>query len=424
MSVSFKIIRYGLFLLLCTASGLLMASAENDFNEATKLFKSADYTGAVKKFESAYQQGMKSTALYYNLGSTYFKLENYTQASRFFNELRKQADMKSLAEYNLGLIAVKQNKISAAVGYFESVEKTNDDSKLVYLSKKQLFKLNTTHKPWSVYTSFRLGYDDNINFAPVDTVLDQSGSFLDFMLSADYLVNGSRRDGWVTDAIFYRTNYFSTNIYDQDLLAVGLKKLQQISDWDTYLKASFEKYTYAQEDYLSVLKFDAWGKTNLSNSDRLYLRYRYEDISSDRAVYDYLEGWRQKLRAEYRQYNKSNISQLYYELELNDRNDLLFTTGEEFSYSPTRHTVRATHTRIIDSQWRYTGDLAYRNSDYPATATQDREDDRWMLSIYADYRFDKTMKLRPKIEYTDNSSTEVFYDYNRTVYSIEFNKLF
>lgn len=161
-----------------------------------------------------------------------------------------------------------------------------------------------------------------------------------------------------------------------------------------------------------------WGK-KLSKFERLYLRYGYEDIRSENTLYNYLEGSRHKVRAEYRQYNKSNIKKVYYELELNNRNDL--TTA---SYSPKRHTVRGRYTHIFSQDWRLAGDLAYRLSDYPTVASQNRKDTRLKASAYLDYYFDKTMKLRAKIEYTDNSSNLNIYDYTRTVYTVGVNKGF
>ena len=174
-----------------------------------------------------------------------------------------------------------------------------------------------------------------------------------------------------------------------------------------------------------MIKLEARGKRKISKTERIYFRYRYEDIASDYINYDYLEGWRQKLRLEYRQYNRTNIGQLYYELELNDREDYVSTTtGDEYSYSPTRHTLRGKYTEFLDKNWRLTGDISYRMSDYPATSTQDRNDDRWMLATYLDYRFDKSTRLRTKLQYSDNQSTEDLYDYDRVILSVGINKLF
>ena len=152
------------------------------------------------------------------------------------------------------------------------------------------------------------------------------------------------------------------------------------------------------------------------------MRYRYEDIKSDNTLYDYLEGWRQRARAEYRNYSVKNIKQIYYELELNDRGELVTLTFT-YDYSPTRHTIRGIYTHII-KRWWLTGDLSYRFSDYESSSTIDREDDQWKLALSADYHFDRTFKFTTKVQYTDNESSIDRYIYDKSVIKIGLSKLF
>jgi len=425
-------VRYGLVLLLMMVTVQVYASAKDDFNQGVKAFKAENYARAVEKFESARKQGMRSVALYYNLGSAYYKAGNYKKSELYFSELKKKASMRSLAEYNLGLIAVKQNDRAKARKYFKSVARQNSDKKLKHLAKKQLARLKSTpKKPWSIYLNGTFGYDSNINFAPLGIRTAESGSFFDALVSADYLFSGNRKNGWSGDAMLYTIRYgdtgnpnISKGAFDQDQLSASIKKTQKLAGWDTSLRAGIDKLTYGPRDYQSILRVEGRGRLKLTRSDRMYLRYRYENISSDDPVFDYLQGWRQKLRGEFRRYNKKNSTQLYYELELNNRADVLPATGNQYSYSPTRHTFRGKYTQSLSSSWRLTGDLAYRLSDYPSTRTQNRKDNRWKASIYANYRFDKTMKLRLKAEYTDNNSSDAIYTYDRNVVSVSLNKLF
>ncbi len=411
-------------LVLMMVSTHVYASAKDDFKQGVTYFKSENYVSAVEKFESARKQGMRTTALYYNLGSAYYKLQNYKKAESYFTELRKTAKMKSLAEYNLGLIADRQKSTRKAKKYFNLVVRNSKDKKLTYLAKQQLDKFKSVKKPWSVYLNGTAGYDSNINFAPVGTGTEKSDSFLDVLASADYLFSGKNSNGWRGEATLYSIRYSGAGIYDQDQYGISLKKAQKLADWNTYLKAGFDKLTYGSLDYQSIFNLEVKGRYKLSRTDRIYLRYRYEDISSDDVTFDYLEGWRQKIRAEFRRYNKKNATQFYYELELNNRNDVVPATGSQYSYSPTRHTFRGKYTIDLNRLWRLTGDLAYRISDYPTMTTQDRKDDRWKATVYANYRFDKTMKLKLKLQYIDNSSTESGYSYDRQVVTVGLSKLF
>ena len=152
------------------------------------------------------------------------------------------------------------------------------------------------------------------------------------------------------------------------------------------------------------------------------MRYRYEDIKSDNTLYDYLEGWRQRARVEYRNYSVKNIKQIYYELELNNRGELVTDTFA-YDYSPTRHTIRGIYTQVI-KRWWLTGDLSYRFSDYEASSTIDREDDQWKLALSADYYFDRTFKFITKVQYTDNASSVDRYNYDKSVIKIGLSKLF
>ena len=185
---------------------------------------------------------------------------------------------------------------------------------------------------------------------------------------------------------------------------------------------------YGGEDYQTIAKIGAEARNTLSKNERIVLRYAYEDINSDNPLFDYLEGSRQKLRAEYRLYRKHDKSRLYYELELNNRNDLTIPPPSpragQYSYSPTRHTLRGRYTQMLNRNWHLTGDLSYRSSSYPTTPNQDRQDDRYKAAAYADYRITRDIKFRAKVEYTDNRSTEDIYAYKRTIYTLGLTGLF
>ncbi len=412
------------------SSSLMAASSQDVFKNGTEFFKRGDYSAAVKSFKNAEASGMKSPALYYNLASSYYKLGEYDKAGAYFNKVRKYKDMQSLAEYNLGLVALKKNETKTAEKWFNSVVKNSKDGKLVVLAEKKLRtvkprkKASWVSKKWSAYLSGALGYDDNVNFAPLGITSEKSDSFSEVVASVDYLFSGDRKNGWLGEAYFYNINYFNENLFDEYEYGVGVKKnLQLGQSWQTNYTLDMNKIKYGGEDYQSIIKLGAEARNSLSRNERLYFRYAYEDINSDRAIFDYLEGWRQKLRAEYRLYRKQDNTRLYYELELNNRNDLTVTSGV-YSYSPTRHTLRGRYTSMLSREWHLIGDLSYRASAYPVTTSQDRQDDRFKAAAYVDYRFAKDLKFRAKLDYTDNRSTENIFAYKRTVYSLGLSALF
>lgn len=414
-----------LICLVLTFSNYLNAAVKDDFTQGVNFFTLGEYKNAAIKFEEARTNGLKSVALYYNLGSSYFKLKNYGYAQRYFQELLNVPKMKSLAQYNLGLIAVRQHKSQLANQHFKAVVKQNVDKKLVFLSRQQLNpprkKIKT--KSWSIYSSANLGYDDNINVKPVGTTLNESDSFYDILFLPEFKISGNRKNGWFVNALFSRTDYSTSQRYDFNSYGAGIKKTLNIANWSSYFKLNLSKYTYGGKDYQSVARLEARTKRKLSINQRLYLSYRYENISSDRPIYTYLDGWRQKVKAELRKYNKNYVFQVYYELELNNRQDYN-SAQDSLSYSPTRHTLRSKYTRILSKTWRLGGDLYYRKSDYPVTLTQDRNDSRWKAAIYTDYRINKNMRMRGKFEFTRNDSTDPLYIYDRNIFSIGLSKNF
>ncbi len=431
-----------LLVVLMMCSMQVLATAQDSFKQGAAFFKSADYVSAVKSFEHARKQGMKNTALYYNLGSAYYKSGNYKKSEAYFNVLKQSPKMQYLAEYNLGLIAEKLKKQSQAKKHYETVAKNSADKKLVYLANQKLLVKKTkktgksatgkktARKKGSVFLSGTAGYDSNINFSPVDIGTAESGTFFDALVAADYIFSGNHANGWSAEAALYTIRYsdtanFNKGVFDQDQYGVSVKKTQRISSWDMHFKMGFDKLTYGAKDYQSILNIEAKARKKISRSDRVYVRYRYEDISSDDVTFDSLAGWRQKLRAEFRRYNKNNSAQLYYELELNNREDIPAGDAvKTVSLSPTRHTFRGKYTLKLNKLWQVAGDLSYRMSDYPSTSTQNRTDDRWRAGVNASYRFDKSMKLKLKYEYTDNASTESFYVYDRQLYSVNLSKIF
>ncbi|RKZ70385.1 MAG: hypothetical protein DRQ44_00765 [Gammaproteobacteria bacterium] len=416
---------YFLTALIFLFSSELLASAESDYKLGMESYRAGDNAAAVAYFESALKQGMDSIALQYNLGSSYYRVGRYEDAKKYFNLVNQTEAMRDLAEYNLGLIAIKEKDGSLAIQYFNSVATTGKDEKLIRLSKKQLNALTSSRKEdrWTSYLSFNLGYDNNISSVSGDSVLDVADSFYDLFASADFLITGKRMDGWLAGASIYGIEYTETDTNDEYHFALDVKRTMKLKDWDTSARLSLSKSTYGGDDFQHIARLDLKGRKAISKRGRVYLRYWLEDISSDNSIYDYLEGWRQRARVEYRNYSLNNIKQVYYELELNDRGEIV-TSTDTYDYSPTRHTIRAIYTHIITMQWWLNGDLAYRFSDYPVSSTIDREDDQWKLTLSTDYRFDRTFKFTAKYQYTDNTSTVDRYTYDKSIIKVGLSKLF
>ena len=406
--------KVSLSILIILFTSVVFASAEKDFKQGIEFFKTGNYSSAVLKFEAAKKQGIKTVSLFYNLASSYYKLGDYKNSEKYFKQVAQSKEMRDLAEYNLGLIALKQNDPNKARQYFNSIVNSGSDKKLIELSKRKLSINKKNKSPLSVYLSSNIGYGDNIDSSPDDTVSGESDSFYDFFASVESVVSGKRKAGWLVNGSYYRLDYFGSGDYDEYQYLLGLTKQQKFADWDTSFVINLSNNNYAGLDYLSTLKLEAKGRKKLSKQQRLYFRYQYSDISSKDASYDYLDGWRQRLKVEFRNYGSKNTRQFYYELELNDRGQLI-GINDAYDYSPTRHTLRGKYSHLLDKKWRLHGDLSFRLSDFPASDTVNRNDKRWKFAVSTDYRLDRKIKLTSKLQYLDNSSSVDRYNYDRTV---------
>ena len=409
------------FLLLFSAE--LLATADSDYALGLEAYKGGDNAAAVRYFESAMTQGMDSVSLQYNLASSYYRVGRYEEAKKYFTLLNETMEMRDIAQYHLGLIAIKQQDADLARQHFNAVVSSAKDEKLVKLSNKHLLALSDKEDQWKTRLAYNLGHDDNISAVSEDTVLGTADSFHELSASTNLLISGRRKDGWMADAALYGINYSDTDSYDQYVFALGLKRAIKFADWETSAHLNLSKSTYGGDALQTITRLDFTGMKPLSKTERIKLRYRVEDITSDQSIYDYLAGWRQRASIEYQSFSNINIRQLQYEFELNSRGELVTTAGA-YDYSPTRHTVRGIYTHFITRQWWLIGDVSYRMSNFPASATVDRDDKQWLLALSSDYRFDPTLKLTAKYQYTNNASTLDQYDYDKSVIRIGLSKLF
>lgn len=410
-------------LFLVLASSKVHASAQTDFEQGVTFFKQGQYSQAIEQFKSAQRQGLDTVSLAYNLASSYFKLGDYKQARHYFQQVSETPEMHDLAMYNLGLVAIKQQQTKQARTIFSRIIEQSSDNKLIDLSTAQLNKLERRKDDWRLYVLADYGYDSNITSLPSETSLDIADNFYTAFMSIDKVVKGSRNNGWLLDARFFTIDYADSDSFDEYQYAAGIKKSQPVANWNTRLQLGLSQNNFAGEDYQSTVKITVDGRTRLSLNQLLYLRYQYEDISSELAIYDYLQGWRQRARIGLQQKKNRHSYNIYYELELNKRNDLI-TSSYAYEYSPTRHTVRGTYSYLATENWKLIAELKFRDSDFPGSESFDRNDQQLKSAVGVDYAFDKSMHLKSRVEHINNRSSVDLYDYSKNRIMLGLSKLF
>jgi hypothetical protein len=159
-------------------------------------------------------------------------------------------------------------------------------------------------------------------------------------------------------------------------------------------------------------------RRRLDGGRDLRVRYRLARIDGG-AHYRHLDGWQQRLRGEAGFALPEAALRAGYELELNDRRDLLLAS-EFYSYSPTRHAVFAIAELPRIGEWRVDGYAEYRLSRYPdphrldgGTRVLTREDGRYALAARASRGVGLGRRLFVDYSYHHNDSNIDRYSYGR-----------
>ena len=103
---------YMLTLLLILSSCLLSTAANNltaeqQYDKASKLYKSGNYAEASMQYQNLVNDGKKSTALFFNLANCYYKTGDYSKAILNYERAKKISPADEDIEYNLKLANAK-----------------------------------------------------------------------------------------------------------------------------------------------------------------------------------------------------------------------------------------------------------------------------------------------------------------------------
>lgn len=408
---------------------------------AKKYYQNNDFINAKREFEQALNIALqqidavsqsKIAMLRYNLGSVCYRLKQYDQSRAYFQQLQEHKDLGAIAYYNIALIENKQGDKEASIDAFRKSRSMTEDDQLTELIDKQLQKL-TVHKPvprkkirykdWHAYLYLSPGYDSNISFAPLEIASDESGYFLQFIGMFDKVIagkgSGSKRPALLLTSMVYANNYFSTDFNDYNIVDVGLRYAFPLGRWKNKIDLNLKQSNYGHRQYQHIAAATFRTKYRAANNDVFRLRYRYEQIASRDAIFDYLDGYRQRFRLGYQFIWPEDALHLWYELEWNDR-----TNTVNRNYSPTRNTFRVRYEKNLNSRNKVFAELEYRHSEYEPTATQDRQDDRSAYLLAYVYDIAPTWQSSVKWRYRTNRSTDSIYSYDRHVGMVTLRKLF
>jgi hypothetical protein len=160
-----------------------------------------------------------------------------------------------------------------------------------------------------------------------------------------------------------------------------------------------------------LLNAEIRGLKSLSKNYQLHLRYKSTQIQANNPAYDYLEGWRQQFRIGSRINSGVDKYRIYYQLELNDRQDYVGASPIFSSYSPTRHMLRVTGWWKLPGTWVVRLDGRYRISKYNEdniladNSASRREDDQARASARLTKQLGKNWQIQFEYTSTNNKSS-------------------
>ncbi len=405
-------------------------AGQDYFDTGVRASGKRDYSAALRHFKKAKQAGMDTAALKYNVAVSYYRLRQYENARRIFSELADVGSFEQLAYFNLGLIANKQKDEPAAVRWFQRAYRNVSSKKIQVLAEEALKRLGNSPRrarrsdpDWTGFVSGSLSYDSNVTLVNSDLlgVTNENDTAMDVSASTARWLKGGINNGvrMSFGASLQKYSKLSQNDYSQ--LSARVMRYDRLGDWKMRIGGSWDEIYFNGSEYQRIVSADVRSRKVLSENNQLRLRYKLSRIQATDAVFDYLDGWRQQLRAGIQLRDGKDRVRYYYQLELNNRKDRMGTIDPFVSYSPTRHMLRATGWWGLGSSWYTRLDARYRYGRYndPSIlnggAIERRTDSQIRLSARISHVFARRWTVDGQYIYTNNDSSVDRRGYDRSI---------
>lgn len=440
--MKFRALPWCLFasLILSVVNSAFADVAKDDFDRGIQASTVGDNAAALQYFKKAKQAGLDTAPLKYNLAVSYYKLQEYEAARKLFMELTDVSTFEQRAYFNLGLIANKQKDEATAIRWFQRAYRNLSNEQIRKLSAVALKRLGVSaqqerrsNQLWTGILSSALTHDSNVALANDDLVgvTRESDTAVSVSASAGRWLKGTINSG-VRMTLGADLRKFSTlSQNDDSQLSARVLRYDRLGDWMVRLGGSWDEIYFSGSGYQRIVSADVRGIKALSDNYQLRLRYKLSRIQATDATYDYLDGWRQQFRLGVLKDSESVKIRYYYQLELNDRKDRDGTVDLFTSYSPTRHTLRATGWWTLTNQWLARLDARFRYSDYnddniilSGTATEHRDDSQTRLSAQMSRKFDRRWEVYTEYSVASNDSSISRKSYDRSILTAGVNWAF
>ncbi len=206
-------------LCLAPASPATAQSAAASFADGNRLFRDDLYWAALLRYRQAYEAGMDTPLLHYNMGVAHYRAQQHIRARASLLKAAQSPSLRVISHYNLGLNAYKAGDIDDALAWFRQARDQEEDAKISRLARisrlrqaqrasDELLIRVEKRQEERKFTIFDLqahvgfGNDDNVFRAPSQTYADFadpalpivtpetfSGAYMPIDLQLKYRVN-------------------------------------------------------------------------------------------------------------------------------------------------------------------------------------------------------------------------------------------
>jgi tetratricopeptide (TPR) repeat protein len=416
------------------------AAPADNVQRGVDAFNARQYERALQLFTAAYDAGIRTPSLQYNLGIVYLRLARYDESLEHFHLVADDPTWGALALYNMGLIEERRGRISLALSHYRLANERAETPRVRQLVAAKLHALNTgttreaDNEVWRGIISAGSGMDDNVLLLGDDNLgaaTNEDDYYVEARGAASRYLRGNFDDGWRLGLGAYYRAYNELDDFNFGAANAGLSYVRMLDTWHFQVGSKAE-LQFAGGEHFSTAGILGSEVTRMFQSWVLRVRDELSVIEGG-SSYAFVSGWQNRSGVDLTRRSRNGRLRFGYELELNDRDDLVI--GDEyFSYSPVRHKVFADARVELSAQFRVDAHLEYRASGYAdanvqvnadgSVTTAKRDEDRIAGMLRLEYEFIPSWDVFSEFFYASNDSNFDRYTYDNSQVMIGLERSF
>jgi tetratricopeptide (TPR) repeat protein len=416
------------------------AAPADSIQRGVDAFNARQYERALQLFTAAYDAGIRTPTLHYNLGIVYLRLARYDESLEHLREVADDPTWGALAHYNMGLIAERRGQPSLALSHYRLASERADTPRVRQLVTVKLHALTrgTTREAddevWRGIISAGSGVDDNVLLLGDDSLVpatNEEDYYVEARGAANRYLHGNFDNGWRLGLGAYYRAYNELDDFNFGAANVGLSYVRMLDTWHFQVGSKVE-LQFAGGEQFSTAGTLSSEATRMLRSWVLRVRDELSAIEGG-SSFSFVSGWQNRTGVDLTHRSRNGRLRFGYELELNDRDDL--TRGEEyFSYSPLRQKLFADARLELSAQFRVDARVEYRASRYAdpnvqanadgSLTTAKRDEDRVAGMLRLEYEFIPSWDVFSEFFYASNDSNLDRYTYDNSQLMIGLERSF